>query len=201
MAQWVKNLPATQETQRHRFDPWVRKIPGRRAWQPTPVFLPEESHGQRSLTGCKESDVTDATEHSTQRVSSTGNAREMDRGGDGEAVIAAGSGHVAVCCPGSGALKDETEGSLSPRPKPLPSEPRHPPPSLHRPSTQCLGLHLPMRSGSPQAQEFKPTAPSLDLSQEGHAEPPSPGSTGDAWGGREMQLTHTHSHTHSGESL
>ena len=36
---------------RHRFDPWVRKIPWRRAWQPTPVFLPGESHGQRSLAG------------------------------------------------------------------------------------------------------------------------------------------------------
>ena len=33
------------------FDPWVRKIPRRRAWQPTPVFLPGESHGQRSLEG------------------------------------------------------------------------------------------------------------------------------------------------------
>ena len=33
------------------FDPWVRKIPWRRAWQPTPVFLPGESHGQRSLGG------------------------------------------------------------------------------------------------------------------------------------------------------
>ena len=32
------------------FDPWVKKIPWRRAWQPTPVFLPGESHGQRSLT-------------------------------------------------------------------------------------------------------------------------------------------------------
>ena len=31
------------------FDPWVRKIPWRRVWQPTPVFLPGESHGQRSL--------------------------------------------------------------------------------------------------------------------------------------------------------
>ena len=31
------------------FSPWVRKIPWRRAWQPTPVFLPGESHGQRSL--------------------------------------------------------------------------------------------------------------------------------------------------------
>ena len=36
---------------RCRFDPWVGKIPWRRAWQPTPVFLPEESHGQRSLVG------------------------------------------------------------------------------------------------------------------------------------------------------
>ena len=33
------------------FDPWVRKIPWRRKWQPTPVFLPGESHGQRSLEG------------------------------------------------------------------------------------------------------------------------------------------------------
>ena len=48
------------------FDPWVRKIPQRRAWQPTPVFLPGESHGQRSLVGYsprdrKESDMTEAT--------------------------------------------------------------------------------------------------------------------------------------------
>ena len=43
--QMVKNLPAMQET---RFDPWVRKIPWRREWQPTPVFLPGEFHGQRS---------------------------------------------------------------------------------------------------------------------------------------------------------
>ena len=36
---------------RCRFNPWVRKIPWRRAWQPTPVFLPGKSHGQRSLAG------------------------------------------------------------------------------------------------------------------------------------------------------
>ena len=34
---------------RPRFDPWARKIPWRRKWQPTPVFLPGEFHGQRSL--------------------------------------------------------------------------------------------------------------------------------------------------------
>ena len=33
------------------FYPWVGKIPWRRAWQPTPVFLPIESHGQRRLAG------------------------------------------------------------------------------------------------------------------------------------------------------
>ena len=33
------------------FDPWVRKILWRRAWQPTPVFLPGKSHEQRSLAG------------------------------------------------------------------------------------------------------------------------------------------------------
>ena len=36
---------------RHKFSPWVRKIPWSRAWQPTPVLLPQESHGQRSLVG------------------------------------------------------------------------------------------------------------------------------------------------------
>ena len=34
---------------RHLFDSWIEKIPWRRAWQPTPVFLLRESHGQRSL--------------------------------------------------------------------------------------------------------------------------------------------------------
>ena len=47
------------------FDPWVGKIPWKRAQQLTPVFLPGESHGQRSLVGYspwshKELDVTEA---------------------------------------------------------------------------------------------------------------------------------------------
>jgi len=42
----VKNLPAMQE-----FSPWVGKIRWRRAQQPTPIFFPGESHGQRSLVG------------------------------------------------------------------------------------------------------------------------------------------------------
>jgi len=50
------------------FDPWVGKIPCKRAWRPTLVFFPGESHGQRSPMGyspwgCKELDVTEVTEH------------------------------------------------------------------------------------------------------------------------------------------
>ena len=49
-----------------KFDPWVRKIPWRKAWQPTPVFLPGEPQGWRSLVGCclwgrTESDTTEVT--------------------------------------------------------------------------------------------------------------------------------------------
>ena len=40
----LKNLPVVQET-------WVGKIPWRKEWQPTPVFLPGESRGQRNLVG------------------------------------------------------------------------------------------------------------------------------------------------------
>ena len=65
----VKNPPANARDMRDRFDPWVRKIPWRNAKQPTPAFLPGESHGQRSLAGysrqgCKESDTTEMTQHS-----------------------------------------------------------------------------------------------------------------------------------------
>ena len=61
----VKNLPAMQEM---CFDPWIGKIPWRRKWQPTPVFLPGTSHGQRSLVGYspwghKESDITEVTQN------------------------------------------------------------------------------------------------------------------------------------------
>ena len=40
-----------KECGRDLFDPWLGKIPWRREWQPTPVFLPGEFHGQRSLVG------------------------------------------------------------------------------------------------------------------------------------------------------
>ena len=39
------------QCRRHRFNPWVRKIPWRRKWQPIPAFLPRKPHGRRSLIG------------------------------------------------------------------------------------------------------------------------------------------------------
>ena len=47
----VKNPLANATDMRHEFDPWVRKIPWRRAWQPTLVVLPGKPHGQRTLAG------------------------------------------------------------------------------------------------------------------------------------------------------
>ena len=49
VAQMVKNLPAMQKIR--VFNPWVGKIPCKKEWQPTPVFLLGEFHGQRSLEG------------------------------------------------------------------------------------------------------------------------------------------------------
>ena len=52
------------QCRRPGLDPWVGNIPWRWKWQPTPVFLPRESHGQSSMVGynpwgCKESDTTE----------------------------------------------------------------------------------------------------------------------------------------------
>ena len=51
---WCGGKEFACQRRRHRrlgFDPWLRKIPRRRAWQPFPVFLPGKSHGQKSLVG------------------------------------------------------------------------------------------------------------------------------------------------------
>ena len=70
----VKKPPANAGDSRDaRFDPWVRKIPLSRKWQPTPVSLPGESHGQRRLVrpwGLKESDTT-KHEHTHKRQTVT----------------------------------------------------------------------------------------------------------------------------------
>ena len=48
---WLRQYSVCLQCGRPGFHPWVRKIPWRRKWQPTPVFLPEKSHGPRSLVG------------------------------------------------------------------------------------------------------------------------------------------------------
>ena len=66
---WLSGKKIHLQCRSHRrpgFDPWVGKIPWRRKWQPTPVFLPGEFCGQRSLVGyspwgCKESAMTEVT--------------------------------------------------------------------------------------------------------------------------------------------
>ena len=59
---WLSDKESTSQRRRRRFNPWIGKILWRRKWQPTPVFLPEKSHTQRSLVGYspwghKESDM------------------------------------------------------------------------------------------------------------------------------------------------
>ena len=64
LTRWLSDKESACQCRRLRFNPWVGKIPWRRAWQPTPVFLPGESHGQRTLVGyspwcLKESNLTE----------------------------------------------------------------------------------------------------------------------------------------------
>ena len=66
LPRWLSGKESACQCRRRRrrgFDPWVGKIPWRRKWQPTLVFLPGESHGWRNLVGyrpwgCKELDMT-----------------------------------------------------------------------------------------------------------------------------------------------
>ena len=63
---WFSGKESSCQCRRCGFHPWVGKVPWRRAWHPTPVFLPGESHEQRSLAcyspwGCKELDTTEWT--------------------------------------------------------------------------------------------------------------------------------------------
>ena len=67
ISRWFNSKESTcqyRRRRRHWLDPWVRKIPWRRKWQPTPVFFSGKSHGQRSLAGYspwghKKSDMTE----------------------------------------------------------------------------------------------------------------------------------------------
>ena len=61
------------QCRRPGFEPWVGKIPWRRAWQPIPILWPRESHGQRHLADCSpedhtELDKTEATKQQHRKV-------------------------------------------------------------------------------------------------------------------------------------
>ena len=67
LPRWLSSKEPAYQCRKHKthgFHPWVGKIPWRRKWQPSPVFLPGESHGQRSLVDYrpwdrKEPDMTE----------------------------------------------------------------------------------------------------------------------------------------------
>ena len=74
LSRWCSGKESASQCRRLRcgFDPWVGKISWRRTWQPTPVFLPGEHHGQRSLAGYssqgyRESDIAEVTGHTCRR--------------------------------------------------------------------------------------------------------------------------------------
>ena len=71
---------------RHRFNPWVRKIPWSRKWLPIPVFLPGKSNGQRSLAGHslwgrKELDTAEHTQAIKSKTQSVLKRVNSPRGG------------------------------------------------------------------------------------------------------------------------
>ena len=84
---WHNGKACTYQSKRHKkcgFAPWVGKIPWRRAWQPTPVFFPGKSHGQRSPVGYspwgrKEWDTTEHTHTHTHTCCWKGSERRLLR--------------------------------------------------------------------------------------------------------------------------
>ena len=71
---WLSGKKSACQCRRRGFDPWVGKTTWRRKWQLTPIFLPGESHGQRSLAGYspwdrKESDTTEQLNNNTHNPS------------------------------------------------------------------------------------------------------------------------------------
>ena len=92
LPRWFSGKESSCQCRSCGFNRWVGKIPWRRKWQPSPVFLPEKSHGQRSLMGyspwgCKELDTTLVTKQQQQqnglynrRVQSLSCARAPEHG-------------------------------------------------------------------------------------------------------------------------
>ena len=87
LPRWLSGKESKRQCRKHRkggINPWVRKIPWRRKWQPTPVFLLGKLHRQRSLAGSssllcpwghKESDTTQQLSTHTHRFLKTSCSR------------------------------------------------------------------------------------------------------------------------------
>ena len=68
LPRWLSVKESVCQCRRHRrcgFDSWIERILWRRKWQPTPIFLPGKSHGQKSSAGCRPQGckTSDSTEH------------------------------------------------------------------------------------------------------------------------------------------
>ena len=64
LSRWLRGKESACQWRRcrtRRFNPWVRRMPWRRKWQPTPVSLPGKSHGQKSLASCSPSNCKERT--------------------------------------------------------------------------------------------------------------------------------------------
>ena len=93
LPRWLTGKESTwqcRSCRRCRFDPCVGKTPWRRKWQPTPVFLPEESHGQRSLV-CYSSQGPKRVRHDW----SNGAQRSSLGPGNGERCVAKSSCYLS----------------------------------------------------------------------------------------------------------
>ena len=76
LPRWRSGKESACQCKKHIFNLWSRKFPQKRKWQPTPIFLPGEPHGHRSLVGCHlwgrtELDTTEATQQQQQCVSTS----------------------------------------------------------------------------------------------------------------------------------
>ena len=82
LPKWLSGKESTCQYRKLGFDPWIEEIPWRRKQQPTPVFLSEKSHGQRSLAGyspwcCKEFYTTEQLSAHTHTHTHTHTAKSI----------------------------------------------------------------------------------------------------------------------------
>ena len=131
LLRWCSGKESTCQCRRPGFDPRAGKIPWRRKWHSTPVFLPGELHGQRNLAGYrpwgrKESDMTEHT-HKISKSKWAGARSPMSRGR-----------HGCVTAPRAGSRVALRGAGQPPQPRALPTLAPPPSPSPLTPGMQRL---------------------------------------------------------------